>query len=457
MNTSFVALPGEHRYKITATLVDTQRRAQQDQEGRGQLVWTTRNETDFATWLRDWQCAWQRVEFAHGNSTHSVMITGPPADEEPICDRDSLSRSASYVALPLGAPCGNLCVGDATRRLFNTTNARRLKRRLDLGYSHVLKPRGCRLRLYENDDWTKCLNGRMLLSVGSSISGDIHRGFAKLVDELAACTYGPLAGDNSRSWWHWNFERTGFPHPDVIFGRGRVRSKYMHQPYHYGLANILTAEEFNSTETAMCESDIVVLESAAHDFGIPYTANNSANRRQTGKPELQLACGGQSAADCGTEFLLPRLLGEEWRLAPLATYRSRLGAVLDMWERCRSKNSRFRGIFKLPYAPRPRGISEGLRGGLRCDGLQFGYNTQAHHMAVVADLAKEMVEARGFETFDAAFAATLHADPAWYNQLVNDDLGKAPSPYNERDIQHIDATSDMVTQLLINYICSSPQ
>lgn len=125
--------------------------------------------------------------------------------------------------------------------------------------------------------------------------------------------------------------------------------------------------------------------------------------------------------------MLPGLLNQTWRLKPIASYRSRLGELMAMWRRCRAKAPHFRPIFKLAFAPKLI---------LTCQDT-WGYNTQAWNMAAVNEVAREVVEAAGFEVFDP-FPAGLHAEaPRWYD-----------------DSQHSDTLSDLVTQMLISQICA---
>ena len=61
-------------------------------------------------------------------------------------------------------------------------------------------------------------------------------------------------------------------------------------------------------------------------------------------------------------------------------------------------------------------------------------------------IAKRLVLAAGFEVFEGAFAATLHAEPRWYDRA---------SGQLEYDARKIEPTSDLITQLLINQICGA--
>ena len=70
----------------------------------------------------------------------------------------------------------------------------------------------------------------------------------------------------------------------------------------------------------------------------------------------------------------------------------------------------------------------------------MGYNVFASYMKGANDIARQVIEASGFEVFDP-FPATLHAKKGWFDQ-------------GGRDLQHSDALSDLVTQLLLNQICN---
>ena len=54
-------------------------------------------------------------------------------------------------------------------------------------------------------------------------------------------------------------------------------------------------------------------------------------------------------------------------------------------------------------------------------------------------VAREVVEAYGFEVFDA-FPATQHAPPSWFDERGEDAI-------------HADVLSDMTTQMFINHLC----
>ena len=107
---------------------------------------------------------------------------------------------------------------------------------------------------------------------------------------------------------------------------------------------------------------------------------------------------------------------------------------MGRWRRCADKRLQggltpFRPIFKLVAAP--NSISS-------CES-EWSYNVEAHYMAIANGAAREVVEAAGFEVFDA-FPATAHVQPNWY------DL-------NGKDNQHSDIVSDLTVHMLLNQIC----
>ena len=66
------------------------------------------------------------------------------------------------------------------QRLLNTSNENRYKQRERRGFKHVLKPYGCRLNLYDEHQFTQCLDGRSLLNMGTDIAVDLMRGLARI-------------------------------------------------------------------------------------------------------------------------------------------------------------------------------------------------------------------------------------------------------------------------------------
>ena len=95
----------------------------------------------------------------------------------------------------------------------------------------------------------------------------------------------------------------------------------------------------------------------------------------------------------------------------------------------------FRPIFKLSVCPNP--ATE-----LRSCNADWGYNSMGHYLLVANQVARQIVEASGFEVFDT-FPALVHAAPRWYDEHGHDAL-------------HADQLSDLVTQMLINQLCDDP-
>ena len=71
---------------------------------------------------------------------------------------------------------------------------------------------------------------------------------------------------------------------------------------------------------------------------------------------------------------------------------------MQIWRQCRQRKPQFRAIYRLSPAPRARWLDPDQRfGDIGCDVCQHGYNNLAHHMKVVNDVARKVVEASGFE------------------------------------------------------------
>ena len=131
---------------------------------------------------------------------------------------------------------------------------------------------------------------------------------------------------------------------------------------------------------------------------------------------------------------------ESWRLDQMASYRSHLEKLMAMWRRCvewRAKYKRptFRPIFKLSVCPNDNTELESCN-------ADWGYNTMGSYLLAANQVARQVVEANGFEVFDT-FPATQHASPAWFDLKGKDAL-------------HSDALSDLVTQMVINQLCKAP-
>ena len=360
------------RYELSIALVETQRRS--DKPGAAADVF------DLSEWLRSSQCVWRHVTKA---ASIDVAETRRARPTEPLC-RGPLppdGAAAGYLRLadPLSCDGGAACDGDAAVALLNTSSDARYHRRMAKGYQHVLKPLGCRLRLYEEADVARCLAGRKVLNMGSDVAVDLQRGFARLNSSTRAWSRrkpGSMAEQRKRfserlpsaADFAYQFERTGGFNgrgPDVLpglsyFGAASVGTQYLQHPPHYGLANMLEPEGVSQARgrvgfrTAkeyqrwMCHHDLVILESGLADFGLPFSEFHS-----WAKNSVRPKCTGASSADCEAA-LAPALLGEDWRRLPMRAYTRRLEALLSMWRQCRRAKPAFRAIFKLAPAPRSR-------------------------------------------------------------------------------------------------------
>lgn len=69
-------------------------------------------------------------------------------------------------------------------------------------------------------------------------------------------------------------------------------------------------------------------------------------------------------------------------------------------------------------------------------------------------MARQLVEAAGFEAFDP-WAATLHAAPSWFDPLPTVRGGHRKTGGLEYEIHSAEALSDMVTQMFLNQLCTS--
>jgi len=183
----------------------------------------------------------------------------------------------------------------------------------------------------------------------------------------------------------------------------------------------------------MCSFDLLIFESGTHDFGLPF-----GDLVTFGKSRLKEACQGRTQAECHA-VLLPAIRNQTWRLEPFHTYRQRLRTLTRMWARCRTKQPNFRVIFKLAPAPRVREQHSD------CEIAQWGFSTQAHHMARANAIARAEVEAAGFEVFAGSFSATLHARAEWFDDVKQ---GIRYHPFES------EAISDVLTQLLLNKLCN---
>ena len=349
--------------------------------------------------------------------------------------------------------------------LLNTSHTQRFRQRRRKGFQHVLKPLGCRPHLYTEAEVAACLRGQTILNMGSDVAVDLQRGFGRLNSTTRRWNFQGATAEESRLPFRkrrptymdfmYQFERTGGFNgrgPDVMagqafFGDGSVGTQFLQHPPHYGLANLLMPQEVQANasgrqgfrraedyERYMCRHDVVVLESGLADFGLSF-----------GHPPhvtwatnlVRPACSGATEAACEAA-LAPALRGEDWRRFPMDAYLARLRQLLGMWTRCRKRRPAFRGIFKLAPAPRAR------QRPADCRLAQWGFSTQAHHLALVNAAARREVAAAGFEVFEA-FGVTLHAPPPWFDD----------ARYGVRfKIHEAEALSDVTTQAFLGLLCS---
>ena len=476
------AIPGSsRRYSLTISMVETQHRGLQRNEGRGPLRWSAPavDESPLEDFLRYRRCAWQPVPVPA--AVQVVEVAGvESAAAEPQCRAVAGLAPMAYVAATGANGCaGGLCLGDAHERLINTSNDKRLALRTRKGFAHVLKPVGCRYRWYDEADLTRCLAGRAVLNMGSALATDISKGLARINRTLREWTHRRPSNDQRRPLaqrlpqvadFHYQFERTGgFWHQDVMvgrseFGKARVTTMLLDHPANFGLLNVLEPRTVQQAEARvgfrsaaeyekmMCSHDVLLFESGVHDFGLPFTEWVKPSRSK-----LAAECEGRPAAECRAA-LAAALNNQSWRERPLQAYRERLGRLLAMWGRCRAQRPGFRAYFKLAPAPRARGpLAAGAGKGSRrgralgerqalsndCEAAQWGYWTQAHHVAVFNEVARAAVTAAGFAVFDP-FGVTLHALPRWFDdaRLIRHSIVEA------------EALSDLTTQLWLNQLCS---
>lgn len=420
---------------------------------------------DLGPWLRTSVCSWRSV-------TRNSPVNIPPAahgaaaSDEPACGtlpRDGVGMG--YVSLREPSTCdgGSLCIGNAFSRLLNTSTDQRYHQRAKKGFSHVLKPLGCRMRLFEEADVTRCLAGKRVINMGSDIAVDIQRGFGRLNASLYAWTRrrpGTAAEQRkkfserlpSQSDFVYQFERTGGFNgrgPDVMaglsrFGAGSLGTQFLQHPPHYGLATVIEPESMPSKgrvgfrsaaeyERFMCRHDMVIFESGLADVAMAFNAENTF-----AASKVRAACAGATPAACEAA-LSTALQGEDWRRKPLETYRRRLRALVGMWQRCKARRPSFRAVFKLAPAPRAR-----MRPA-ECGVAQWGFSVYAHHLRAANALAREEVAAAGFDVFDG-FGITLHADARWFDDVRYGVKYK---------IHESEAVSDVTTQALLNQLCPS--
>ena len=492
-------LPGKNTYTVTSALIETQQRELERAEGRGPLQWSTRSSSDVKAWFRYRQCLTQQLPLpqtptsfkaAGGGASHDVGIidsssdegtgdntTAPPAaktsaaqlevakrlmasrglhyavhvevdyqpppssNDEPRCRAVARNASTMMVALPEPShDCGAWCTGDARTRITRPYRGPKDMDRAKQGFRHIVKPAGCRYHWFEEQEVAACLAGRSVLNIGGSVANSLQRGFERVRNTLTT----------KHNWW-WEFGRTGITNnKDMAMGKTHfnksvVTTQFIHHPFRYGLTNVVAPDPKKVValksaaewEKFMCGFDIVVFESAVHDLASP---DRRAHRL------MQAACS-KPDAPCTDADLMPALHNESWRLDLMASYRKHLTELMGMWTRCRDarqtgaegsgkrhvvSRAPFRPIFKLSTAPNP--ATE-----MKACGAEWGYNNIGYYLLVGNAVAREIVEAHGFEVFDP-YPATQHAAYSWFDMGGKDSL-------------HADAVSDLTTHMLLNQLC----
>ena len=440
-------LVGRHTFVVTASLLETQNRSLQAAEARGPLRWSVDGGSPIREWFRYRLCVGQAITLSRNTSIQlelqsSATYEGSAAQSR--CRGVRPNASTAMVNMRDGdahiRECGtvpHLCTGNASALVINTFRGPKDEDRLRNGFHHILKPAGCRYHWFNETELTRCLAGRSVLNIGGSTALSVQRGFERLSSNLV----------HKRTWW-FDYGRTGVSnnHDEATgrsqFGSSTVRTQFIHHPFRYGLTNVLapgrdvlalkSAAEY---EKLMCLHDIVIFESGLHDFSTP---------DKRAHEQLLAACG--QSQPCTDNDLMRLIRNESWRLDPIASYQAHLTKLMGMWQRCNESRfvqsyqrkrplKPFRPIFKLAVCPNP--ATE-----LRSCNADWGYNSMGHYLFVANQVARQIVEASGFEVFDT-FPALLHAAPRWY-----DEHGK--------HALHADQLSDLVTQMLINQLCEDP-
>ena len=172
-------------YEVSIALTETQRR----ERWPGAVDDAPR---DLAEWLRRSVCVWRHVTRGSAIDVPAPDAARAPAHREPLCRALPRDGAAMGYVRPQREPStcdgGALCDGNALAALLNTSNEQRYQQRARKGFGHVLKPLGCRLKLFEEADVVACLRGRQLLNVGSDVAVDVQRGFARLNASLRGWT-----------------------------------------------------------------------------------------------------------------------------------------------------------------------------------------------------------------------------------------------------------------------------
>ena len=383
------------------------------------------------------ECHWQRVPLLNARIVTSGSASHPQA-QLPLCAAAPTPTTSAFIRLqPQGETslssqtfsCGRWCNGDVQKRILDTSNDKRYLTRRKLGFSHTLISSACIPRLYDETMLTRCLNGRHILLMGSSSNVDLQRGFALLNASLASWTRtkpGKVHPNVADFWRAYEKPSGSYCYARgkcaIAFGASSVNSYNFHYPEGSnnkgGLLN-LRAEHYRR----MCDADILVFESSYDDLR---------------------GSGGASS---------------EWK-ERLGKYESRLKDLMVEWRKCKEAKKEWRGIFALgTFARGPPGASASSSSSsakqqestaeMKACGARGASSSSpdAHQMAEANDVARRIVTGAGYEVFEGAASATLHARSRWFEK--DERAGGVVRPSRK-----VEPLADLEVQLLVGQICA---
>lgn len=198
MNTSAAMMPGTHFYSLELSLVDTPLRRKLLEEGSTGLHWSVDGmESPVHDWLHFRRCSWARVTLPAEQQL--VRITAAEQAASSPCTAMPRASSLAYRRIAR-CPLGNGSCSDhqTRRRIVDTSNEQRVKKRQAQGFDHVLTSSECSFRWFGEAALSNCLAGRSILNIGWYAT-DLQRGLARLNRSLVA----------------WTKTRPGPTHPNV--------------------------------------------------------------------------------------------------------------------------------------------------------------------------------------------------------------------------------------------------
>jgi hypothetical protein len=164
------------------------------------------------------RCVWERVPLPSDRFVRIAQTSPPPSTHTSRELRACRGReweggdAATYVRVAPGGACGHACIGaNASQRLLDTANRARALARIRQGFAHALRPHPeCALRLYDEEEVSRCLGGRSLLLMGSTPNVDLRKGFARLNATLGAWTRVPPGKlhPNVADFWRGEWQAT---------------------------------------------------------------------------------------------------------------------------------------------------------------------------------------------------------------------------------------------------------